>query len=70
MQLRLRQCADAAVAQRLADLRALRDNQRAKEAEVAAKEAEHQQVANAQGRAFRKQGRAFRKAECSICCLC
>jgi hypothetical protein len=34
--------AAAATAQRLADLRALRDDQRAKEAEVAAKEAEHQ----------------------------
>ncbi len=34
---------DAAAAQRLADLRALRDDQRAKEAEVAAQEAEHRQ---------------------------
>jgi hypothetical protein len=35
--------AAAAAAQRLADLRALRDDQRAKEAEVAAQEAEHRQ---------------------------
>jgi hypothetical protein len=38
----VRRDAAAAAAQRLADLRALRDDQRAKEAEVAAQEAEHQ----------------------------
>jgi hypothetical protein len=41
----------AAAARRLADLCALRDEQRAKEAELVAKEAAHQQVANAQGQA-------------------
>ncbi len=51
--------AAAAAAKRLADLRALRDDQRAKAAEVAeAKVAEHQQVANAQGRAFHKHAGA------------
>jgi hypothetical protein len=39
----VRRDAAAAAAQRLADLRALRDDQRAKEAEVAALEAEHRQ---------------------------
>jgi hypothetical protein len=39
----VRRDAAAAAAQRLADLRALRDDQRAKEAEVAAQEAEHRQ---------------------------
>ncbi len=47
--------AAAAAAQRLADLRV---DQRAKEAVVPAKEAEHQQVANVQGRAFRKHAGA------------
>ncbi len=55
--------AAAAAAQRLADLCALRvvrcgREQQAKEAEAAAKEAEHQQVANAQGRAFCKHAGA------------
>ncbi len=60
--------AAAAAAQRLADLRASRAGT-AKEAEVAAKEAEYQQMANAQGRAFRKHagtGSVDGPAVCSI----
>ena len=61
--------AAAAAAQRLADLRALRDDQRAKEAEVAAQEAEHRQRPTTHGRPSAcMQGQAQRMWPC-LCCM-